>query len=78
MVNLNGDNIHSMTTWTSPNKSTVEKYLLTEDNFILLSEDGTYLLQEDDFPDWGNPSKNTSTWSGSNKITTNWSSPVKN
>lgn len=51
-----------MTTWTSPNKSTVEKSILTEDGFLLLKEDGTYLLLEDDFPDWGNPDKNNPTW----------------
>lgn len=55
-----------MTAWTSPNKSTVEKTILTEDDFILLTEDNFSLLQEDDFPDWGNPGKNTSTWSNTN------------
>lgn len=69
-----------MTTWSSPLKSTVEKSINTEDDFVLLTEDNFYLLQEDDAPDWGGATKNTPTWSsgGQTKATTTWSSPTKN
>jgi len=67
-----------MTTWTSPNKSTVDKTINTEDNFVLLTEDDFYLLQEDDFPDWSNANKNTASFTSPNKATTVWSSPTKN
>lgn len=58
----------STTNWNSENKSTVDKAILTEDSFILLLENGDYLLQEDDFPDW----------IGGNKSLSNWASPLKN
>lgn len=66
-----------MSTWNSPNKSTVEKSILTEDNFIILCEDGNYLLQEDTYPDWGTSNKNTATYTSPNKSTTVWTSPIK-
>lgn len=67
-----------MSTWTSPNKSTVEKSILTEDDFIILCEDGNYLLQEDDNLDWGTPTKNTATYTSPTKTATTWTSPTKN
>lgn len=81
----------SSSTWSNDNKATVEKAILTEDSFVLLREDGTYLLQEDTRLDWISNTRNTpqgiwnsatypwllsNPWALGGEI--DWSSPNKN